>query len=161
MARTDNQSHITPSLLDRLLDYEPDATQESPKSRVKSLRELKQSVRRDLEWLLNSRNNPNEVPEDLEEVNRSLAVYGLPDFTGASVKSPAEQQRLLNSLERAIRIFEPRLTDLRISLDPMFETERALRFRIEAQLNADPILEPVSFDTVLQMGSGEFQVKEN
>lgn len=161
MARTDNSINITPSLLDRLLDYEPDATRESPKSRVRSLRELKQSVRRDLEWLLNSRINPNEIPEDLEEVNKSLAVYGLPDFTGASVKSPVEQKRLLNALERAIRIFEPRLTDLNISLDPMFETERALRFRIEAQLNVDPILEPISFDTVLQMGSGEFQVKEN
>ena len=161
MARTDNEIRITPSLLDRLLDYEPDATHESPKSRVRSLRELKSAVRRDLEWLLNSRSNPNEIPENLEEVNNSMAIYGLPDFTGVSVKSPAEQKRLLESLERAIRIFEPRLTDLRITLDPMYETERALRFRIEAQLNAEPILEPVSFDTVLQMGSGEFQIKEN
>lgn len=160
MARTDNETRITPSLLDRLLDFEPDFTKESPKSRVKSLRELKQSVRRDLEWLLNTRSYPDDIPERLEEVYHSLAIYGLPDFTGKSVKSPVEQKNLVRALETAIRIFEPRLTDLKVTLEPIYNVERILRFRIDAQLRADPIIEPVTFDTVLQMGSGEFEVKE-
>lgn len=160
MARTDNEIRITPSLLDRLLDFEPDFTKEAPKSRAKSLRELKQSVRRDLEWLLNTRCFPDEIPETLEEVYHSLAIYGLPDFTGKSVKSSVEQKNLVRALETAIRIFEPRLTDLKVTLEPLYNVERILRFRIEAQLRADPILEPVTFDTVLQMGSGEFEVKE-
>jgi hypothetical protein len=43
MARTDNEIRITPSVLDRLLDFEPTESKEAPKSRSKSLRELKLS----------------------------------------------------------------------------------------------------------------------
>jgi predicted component of type VI protein secretion system len=39
----------------------------------RDLRELKQSVRRDLEWLLNTRHSAEKVPEGLEEVNKSIA----------------------------------------------------------------------------------------
>ena len=35
-----------------------------------------------------------------------------------------------------------------------------LKFRIEASLNVEPTPEPIAFDTVLQLGSGEFEVKE-
>ena len=37
--------------------------------------------------------------------------------------------------------------------------ERAFRFRIEARLRIDPVPEPISFDTMLQIGSGNFAVK--
>ena len=49
MARTDSNIRITPSVLDRLIDYDPRESRESPKSRSASLMELKASVRRDLE----------------------------------------------------------------------------------------------------------------
>src|SRR4051812_49287833 len=109
MARTDNEIRIKPSILDRLLDFAPDITREPPTSRAKSLRELKQSVRRDLEWLLNTRNHSDEITMNLEEVGKSMATYGLMDFTGQGVKSPGEQKKLVQSLEKAIRVFEPRL----------------------------------------------------
>lgn len=160
MARTDNEVRITPSILDRLLDFAPDIPREPPASRAKSLRELKQSVRRDLEWLLNTRSHSEEIANQLEEVSKSMAVYGLTDFTGMGVKSPGEQKMLVQSLESAIRIFEPRLMDLRVSLEPIDEIKRVLNFRIEARLKVDPVPEPVTFDTVLQMGSGQFEVVE-
>ncbi len=161
MRRTDNEIKVTPSLLDRLIDYEPKESRESPKSRSANLRELKLSVRRDLEFLLNSRSFPDEIPESLEELNKSVAIYGLPDFTRSNVKNPSEQIKLTEQLESAIRIFEPRLMDLQISLDPVNDIERSLRFRILAQLKVDPVPEPIAFDTILQMGSGEFEVKES
>jgi type VI secretion system protein ImpF len=160
MVRTDSETRITPSILDRLLDFEPDLTREPPASRARSLRELKQSVRRDLEWLLNTRSHLGEAASQLEEVNKSMAVYGLPDFTGMGVKSPGEQKMLVNSLETAIRLFEPRLMDLHVTLEPIDEIKRVLKFRIEARLKVDPVPEPVTFDTVLQMGSGQFEVQE-
>jgi type VI secretion system protein ImpF len=161
MRRTDSEIKVTPSLLDRLIDYEPKESRESPKSRSANLRELKLSVRRDLEFLLNSRSFPDEIPESLEELNKSVALYGLPDFTRSNVKNPSEQVKLTEQLESAIRIFEPRLMDLQITLDPVNDVERSLRFRILAQLKVDPIPEPIAFDTILQMGSGEFEVKES
>jgi len=76
MSRFDNEIRVRPSVLDRLIDYEPEYSREAPASRVKNLRILKQSVRRDLEWLLNTRATAF-VPPELKEVLSSIAVYGL------------------------------------------------------------------------------------
>ena len=160
MARTDSEIRIRPSVLDRLLDFEPELSTEAPKSRAKSLRDLKLSVRRDLEWLLNARRPPIEVDENLEEVQKSVAVFGLPDITGISAKSHVEQTKLTKALETAIKNFEPRFLDLRVTLEPVSNIDRMLKFRIEARLNVEPAPEPIAFDTVLQLGSGEFEVKE-
>ena len=160
MARTDNEIRITLSVLDRLLDFEPGVSSEAPKSRSKSLRDLRSAVRRDLEWLLNTRRYIGEIAENLEETNKSVAVYGLPDFTSATAKSATEQKRLVKQIETAIKIFEPRFLDLKVTLEPMDNLDRALKFRIDARLDVDPVPEPISFDTVFQLGSSEFSVKE-
>lgn len=160
MARTDNEFRITPSVLDRLLDFEPDLSSEAPKSRSKSLRELKNSVRRDLEWLLNTRRYIIEVPETLEETAKSVALYGLPDFTGTVANNPNQQKRLIKQIETAIKFFEPRFLDLKVTIEPLDYLERALKFRIDARLDVDPAPEPISFDTVFQLGASQFSVKE-
>lgn len=160
MARTDNEIRITPSILDRLLDFDPELSSEAPKSRSKSLRELKISVRRDLEWLLNTRRFIEHIPENLEETHKSVAVYGLPDFTAASAKNPVEQKRLVKQIETAIKTFEPRFLDLKVTLEPSGTIERLLKFRIDARLDVEPTPEPVCFDTVFQLGSSEFSVTE-
>jgi type VI secretion system protein ImpF len=160
MARIDSEIRITPSVFDRLLDFEPDMSREAPKSRSKSLRELKLSVRRDLEWLLNSRQVVVEIDENLQEIKKSILTYGLPDVTGISAKNHLEQKRLTQALETAIKTFEPRFLDLKVTLEPVNNVDRMLKFRIEARLNVEPTPEPIAFDTVLQLGSGDFQVKE-
>jgi len=160
MARTDNEIRITPSVLDRLLDFEPKESKEAPKSRSKSLRELKLSVRRDLEWLLNTRCYPEDVDAGLEEALKSVIFFGLPDFTGVSAKSHVEQKRLSQAVETAIKNYEPRFIDLKVTLEPIDNIDRLLKFRIEARLDIDPVPEPIVFDTVLQLGSGEFAIKE-
>ncbi len=159
MARFDNEIRITLTVLDRLIDDEPNVSSEAPASRQKSLRQLKAAVRRDLEWLLNTRQMVDAVPPDLKETTRSLAVYGLPDFTSYSIKSPSERNRVRRALENAISTFEPRLEDVTVSLDPMHETERVIRFRVDARLKVDPVPEPITFDTVLQLGSGQYLVQ--
>jgi len=160
MARIDYEIRVTASVLDRLLDFDPKTSTEAPKSRSKSLAELKQSVRRDLEWLLNTRSFIGEIDENLEEVNKSVMVFGLPDFTGMSAKSDSELSRLRRTLEKAIKNFEPRFLNVKVSLEPVSNIDRLLKFRIEAQLNVEPSPEPIAFDTILQLGSGDFQVKE-
>jgi type VI secretion system protein ImpF len=156
-----NEIRITPSILDRLLDFDPKVSTEAPKSRSQDLRELKQSVRRDLECLLNTRHTADEVPDGLEEVSKSIAVYGVPDFTGLSSKNIDDRKNLIRSIETALRIFEPRFMNLKVVLVESNELERGVKFQIQALLRMEPTPEPVVFDTVLQMGSGEFLVKEN
>ena len=160
MALNESQLRITPSVLDRLVDEDPRESREAPKSRAASMSELRRSVRRDLEWLLNTRCviDPDKI--DLEEVKRSLAMYGLPDFTGIHIKNRLEHKNLVGSLENAIRIFEPRFLDVKITVEPLNELDRQLKFRIEARLDVDPAPEPIVFDSVLQAGGVGFSVVE-
>ncbi|HEY0007063.1 MAG TPA: type VI secretion system baseplate subunit TssE [Pyrinomonadaceae bacterium] len=159
MPRTDNEVRITPSVLDRLLDFEPEMSRESAASRSKSLRDLKQAVRRDLEWLLNTRQVADGLPAGLKEVNRSLAAYGLPDFSNVSTQNPSDQKLMRREIEDALRIFEPRLEDVVVTIEPTRSTERAMRFRIDARLKVEPAPEPVTFDTMLQLGTGQYIVQ--
>ncbi|HLG17547.1 MAG TPA: type VI secretion system baseplate subunit TssE [Blastocatellia bacterium] len=160
MPRTDNEIRITPSVLDRLIDYEPEISREPPASRSKSLRQLKQSVKRDLEWLLNTRLAPGFLPPDLEEVNHSLAAYGLTEFTSFNVKTQADQSRLRRTLEGVIGTFEPRLEEVNVTLLPMQQGQSAVHFRVDARLRIEPAPEPITFDTALQIDNGEYVVKE-
>lgn len=159
MARADNEGRITNSVLDRLLDYEPEMSREAFASRSKSLRELKQSVRRDLEWLLNTRQIAGGVPSDLKETIDSVWAYGLPDFTHLSIDSSGDQKFIKREVEDAVRRFEPRLQNVVVSIEAARSTERTLRFRIDAHLKIDPAPEPITFDTELQLGNGEYMVR--
>ncbi len=135
-------------------------SQDPPKARSVSLAELKKSVRRDLEWLLNTRCFTENIDGGLEESLKSVAFYGLPDFTAVSVKNPNEQRRMAQALEEAIKIFEPRFSDLKVTLEPIDNVDRLLKFKIEATLDVDPAPEPVMFDTVLQLGGSSFEVQD-
>lgn len=163
MARQDNERTVTPSLLDRLIDRDPKQPADPPITRQQSVRNLKASLRRDLEWLLNTRRNPDEVPDAYRELSRSLYNYGLPDVTSLSLNSPKDRVRLLRALEATISMFEPRLDQIKVTAvetaTSNINLTRVLRFQIEGLLKMDPAPEQVSFDTVLQLISGEYQVK--
>jgi predicted component of type VI protein secretion system len=47
-----------------------------------------------------------------------------------------------------------------VTLEPVSTIDKALKFRIEARLDIEPTPEPIAFDTILQLGSGDFEVKE-
>jgi type VI secretion system protein ImpF len=155
MARGLGETTITISVLDRLIDLEPDNSMENPLSRSQSVRVLKNAVRRDLEWLLNSRRIAEPPDEELKELNRSTYVYGLPDLSALTMASTADKNRLVRQILSTINLFEPRLMNVRLV---MVETPDAgkkdVRLRIEAMLRMDPVPEPVSFDTVIELKSG-------
>src|SRR5687768_11335536 len=154
MSRFDNEIRVSWSVLDRLIDDDPNESQDPPRSQSASLVELKNAVRRDLEWLLNTRCHLENIDGALEEAPRSVAFYGLPDFTAVSTKSGPEQERMVKAIEVALKYFEPRFTGLKVSLEPISNIDRTLKFRIEATLEIEPTPEAVVFDTVLQLGSG-------
>jgi len=160
MPREDNEISVTLSVLDRLVDHEPDVKREPILTRSQSLRQMKESVKRDIEILLNTRQGDGAFSSDFKEVTRSLLSYGLPDFTSVDLSNPRDQNRLRRALESAIRTFEPRLEGVSITLEPMHNHERTIRFQIDARLQVEPAPELVTFDTVLQLHSGEYRVKE-
>lgn len=158
MDRNTEQIHAAMPLLDRLIDAEPGRADRVWISRAESMRLLKNSLRRDLEWLFNAR-RVVAPPASLRELNRSVFVYGLPDLTAYALASAADRARLLLDLESAIRIFEPRLDAVKVVPLEGERLSHALRFRIDALLLVDPAPEPVTFDTVLELSSGEYQVR--
>jgi type VI secretion system protein ImpF len=151
---------LVPSLLDRLLDYEPGVSREPARSRHQLLRELKQSVCRDLENLLNTRVRCVPWPPGLKEVQQSLVGYGIPDLTGASLGTKAERQEFCQIIKTVIDRFDPRLKKLSIRLiDPSGAVDRTIRFQIDAMLQAEPAPEPITFDSSLRLSTGTFEVK--
>jgi len=153
---------VTLSVLDRLIDREPDRSSEGFVARAQSIRELKAAVRRDLEWLMNTRRIAVEPDEALEEVNRSVYTYGLPDFTSMSLAARHDKVRLLRSLQAAIKTFEPRLANVRIvPLEAPGVKTASLRFRIEALLLMDPAPEQISFDTLLDVTKSEYRIERD
>ncbi|MBI4877701.1 MAG: type VI secretion system baseplate subunit TssE [Acidobacteria bacterium] len=159
MAKLETEAHVTPSLLDRLTDAEPKLALDSPMTRAQSVRQLKASLRHDLEWLLNTRRTPDEAPDTLPDLQASLYNYGLPDMTSFSINSQQDQSRLSWLLESTIATFEPRLESVQVSMEPVAAGSRMLRFQIEGMLRMDPAPERISFDTVLELTSGTYQVK--
>lgn len=160
MARIKADQPLVPSVLDRLLDDEPEVKREPARSRNQLLRQLKQAVRRDLENLLNTRRRPLTWPPEMAELEQSLVNYGIPDFTGANAASAEIREDFRRIIETIVRQYEPRFHTVEVHLlDNTEPLERKLRFRIDALLKADPAPEPVVFDTVLEPGTNTFDVR--
>ncbi len=154
MARSATETLVTQSVLDRLM-----AIDEWPTTRSQSLRYYKEALKRDLEWLLNTRQPP--IPELVEYplAKASVINFGLPDITSLGLSSASDHGRLRKAIEVCLRNFEPRLMDVRVTLEGSDMTDRRLRFHIEGNMKLDPAPEEISFDTVLELSSGEYKVK--
>ncbi|MGO8794159.1 MAG: type VI secretion system baseplate subunit TssE [Candidatus Sulfotelmatobacter sp.] len=159
MARREAAGPVTLSVLDRLIDREPKNRFEIPLTRAQSLRELKLALKRDLEWLLNNRKTIDPAPESAVETNRSVYHYGFSDISSRSTHSSRDQAEIVREMESAISVFEPRLKRARVRMEPVEGSFRVLRFVIEGLLCMDPAPEPVRFDTVLELGKGEYEIK--
>src|SRR5256885_1587316 len=132
MPRWEPEHTVTQSVLERLIDREPKEQQEMAPTRAQSVRLLKASLRRDLEWLLNTRRTPDAAGSEYQELERSVFNYGLPDLTSLSWQSERDRQRLSRILEVALELFEPRLRRVRvIPIGELSSTSFVLRFQIE------------------------------
>jgi type VI secretion system protein ImpF len=160
MARRDTEQNVTQSVLERLIDRDRESPTDPPKSYAQSVRQLKVSLRRDLEWLLNTRRNPEAAGQALPNLYRSLYNFGLPDVTALSHDTEVDRLRLLQLVESTIATFEPRLTRVKVTpLQAARGAAHVVRFQIEGMLLMDPEPEHISFDTVLQLTSGQYEVK--
>jgi len=148
---------ITLPLLDRLEDADPKRQEETPPSRSEALAALKKAVQRDLEWLLNTRRADRPLPP---ETTRSVFTYGLPERSPDFEDRNEMLQELARRMEIAIKTFEPRIAGVKVMLSPDQDaSSRRIDLVIEGLLRIDPSPEHVSFDTSLELASGEYHVK--
>ena len=150
---------VRQSILDRLVDLEPRVPADPPQPFSESVRQLKAHVLRDLEWLLNTRRIAEPAPDRFPEVQRSVYHFGLPDTTSLSGDDPTVRSLLQQQIEECLRLFEPRLSNVEVSIVASTEaTRRQLRFVVDGLLRMDPNPERITFDTVLDVSSGAFSV---
>jgi type VI secretion system protein ImpF len=162
MAKVSKNQPLIPSVLDRLLDDDPSAPHDTQKTRTQVLRELRASVRRDLENLLNTRINWSTWPEHLTELETSLANYGLPDFSSSSMGSADQREAFRELIEDTLRRYETRFKTVKVTLlDNSEPLDRTLRLRIDALLHADPDPEPIAFHSLMEPVSQSVQIKES
>jgi type VI secretion system protein ImpF len=150
--------NIQTSILDRLIDHEPEVSHETVQHRLADIRAIKQSVIRDVENLLNTRRKIFPVPEEFREVNNSLFVYGLPDFSSLNPRSPQVKQMLRRDIEQTVARFERRLKNIKVQVEMSDKMEQKIRFRITGILNIEPLSEPVTFDTYFDINKGSYAI---
>ncbi len=151
MIQVKGDKELQPSVLDRLLDDEPHITTETDKSRFQRLKQLRASVRRDLEHLLNARCRVISSPEHMPELEHCMLNYGLPDLATINTLDITKKKDFTRQIEKVIRAFEPRFKSVRvIPIDGEDKKDRSIRFRIDAVMYADPAPEIVVFDSVLE-----------
>ena len=161
MARVDKNKKLRPSILDRLLDDEPYNQAETDPGQPQLVKQLRNSVRRDLESLLNTRYHVIKPPEDLREVDKSLLNYGLPDLATINISDAKKRAEFTARLQKTLVEYEPRFKSVKVSyIDNKDETDRTLRFRIDAVIYADPLPQVVVFDSVLESVTRTVSVKE-
>src|SRR5579859_7744550 len=98
MARWEPEQTVTQSVLERLIDRDLSLDADPPPTRAQSVRQLKASLRRDLEWLLNTRRTPTPAGSEFAETEKSLYNFGLPDVTALSWDSSRDRSRLARML---------------------------------------------------------------
>jgi type VI secretion system protein ImpF len=166
--RLKNAERVQPSLLERLTDHEPDATREVREHRSSSARSLRQSVMRDLGWLLNAQGIASA--QDVARypgVAASVLNFGFSDLAGKSA-SNLDVGRIERLMADAIRAFEPRILPgtLRVRViqagraDEMSGQHNTIAFIVEGDLHAHPVPERLYLRTELDLEAGKVEISE-
>jgi type VI secretion system protein ImpF len=164
MAELTQKERLQPSLLDRLTDDRPEERQESREKHVLSPSRLRECVRRDLTWLLNTTNLA--ATQDLEEfpdILQSVVNFGMPDLAG-HVASSIDVRAMERVLCRVIWDFEPRLMKSSVKVKLVLDEQRmdvnAMTFDIEAELWAQPLPLRLFLRTEIDLENGGVKVTE-
>jgi type VI secretion system protein ImpF len=124
-----------------------------------SIEQVKDAVAADLEALLNTRVVISEdMLQNYPECSRSIVSYGLSDFAGLSLASIDDRAFVCRGLEKAITRHEPRLRNVRATLEVDQNSINKLYFGITALLVVHESKEPVSFDALLQPSTLQYSI---
>ena len=153
MARNRPEILVTQSLVDRLTDRDP-----WPETRSSSIAMYRESLKRDVEWLLNTRQPVIEELTSFPATTNSVLNFGLPDIHSFGSAQNKRAENLARALEGCIRLFEPRIRQPRVLIIPSDPLMRSLKFQVEGVVVYEDMEEEIKFDTVLELISGEYEV---
>lgn len=140
-------------LFERLVDENPAVQREAQPFRIYDVGGVRESVERELVRLLNTR---CPLPASaVDEQDRTVIDYGVPDFAYMAASSGTDVQQLARILERAIAAYEPRLKEVHVSLEPASNNHAAVIGAITGILVVGSVREPVSFPVEAALRRGE------
>lgn len=124
-----------------------------------SIQQLRESVARDLEDLLNSR--VAKFDQDMSQyplVSQSILQFGIIDFVGLSTANPLDRDKICQSIEQSITAHEPRLKQVRVEMLLDGQNMGSLCLSIQAYLNIHSLYEPVIFDALLKPTTQQYVI---
>jgi type VI secretion system protein ImpF len=161
MAELAQKERLQPSLLTRLTDDKPQQRHEKSAQQILSSQAFRQSVIRDLEWLLNTSAAQNFKSYPL--VERSVLNYGICDLVGTSL-SNADIPQIEHAIRQAIWDFEPRIVKesltVKVFVDTMQMNKNAMTFAITGELLTQPFPLEIYLKTQLDLETGHLEIMD-
>ncbi|KAA0998900.1 type VI secretion system baseplate subunit TssE [Paraburkholderia panacisoli] len=105
---------------------------------------LRQSVARELSRLLNARSSLSM--DAFARSDGTVLDYGLPDFSDLSLRSAPDREAIVAAVRRAIALFEPRLTDVKVAFTFASGNEQHAVLAIDGTMRVNQSVEHVFFE---------------
>ena len=158
------QDQLLPSLFDRLTDNEPRKSKETDTQKVMTVAQYRQSVLRDVFFLLNTtRLQQDLINDDLpKNVQTSTLNYGISAFSGYNL-ADIDWEDIQNIIKSALINFEPRLEEssLKVIVN-INEKEEILHnhliIEIKGYLKLNPYPQAFLLKTSMDIETGMFNL---
>lgn len=149
---------LQPSLLDRLTDEAPTEKKEARANRAIDITRLREIIKRDLSWLLNTNNVESSIDvKRFPNVARSVLNYGVREVAGEY--STTERAELIRkSILKAIALHEPRIIAGSTAVELRTEDKKGetqIAFDIHADMWAQPVPLELYLRSKVDVTSGE------
>lgn len=125
------------------------------------IRQLRESVRRDLESLFNSRYSFLSPSSTQPHLKFSIVDYGLPDLSSVNLSSQDTRKAFFKEMEKVILSYEPRIKSVSVKSEHEIDIEDpSIRFRVEATLHFNPASEIIIFDSSINPVTQTVEISE-
>ncbi len=152
------EKRLIPPVLDRLLEQNQTADFRQSHHIVRCIRE---SIRRDLENLFNTRYCCVSPPQEYRNLDDSVLNYGLPDLSTINMTTFDNRNEFCRKMEKTILKFEPRIKTVKVKTEAVLDNEDpTIHFRVEATLNVNPLQELIIFESMLNPVNQTVDVSE-
>lgn len=123
---------------------------------------LRETIKRDLAWLLNTINMTTGYNLDrYPQVKTSVLNFGVADLTGKSYTHRTILQRA-RDIREAVKVFEPRISDKSLHVEPVEERERenSLTYVIHGDITSAVQAIPISFKTDVKADTSTITIRD-
>jgi type VI secretion system protein ImpF len=140
---------LQPSLLDRLTDHEPTSRTETRDDRVINIHRLRDIIRRDLSWLLNSNSQDTLIDaEQYPNIATSVLNYGVQEVAG-DFSTEIRAAEIRKAIKRAIILFEPRIKNGTLEIIAR-KDKKSSQTIVEFDIRADMWAQPLPMELYLR-----------